>query len=102
MPRHAAALMAAVPFGADGSDSPPLPPAQLLLCKLRTDLACIGARNAILYARCAARLDRQHRSSLQAFATDARRASRPSTLARAASLPNLVATGSCTPGACSP
>ena len=64
-------VLAPIPFrGGDTtvpSPPPPPPPPSTFHCKLRADLACIGARNAALYSRCALRLDALQRCGMPEF-----------------------------------
>lgn len=96
MPKY---VLAPVPFsdtrGASPPPPPPSPPSPLH-CKLRADLACLGARNAALYSRCAMRLEEMQRRVVHEDAP-----SRASALTRSASLPNLSAALGGTFGACS-
>ena len=85
MPKY---VFSSVPFSkADHSaPPPPTPPPSTFHCKLRADLACIGARNAALYSRCTLRLDELQRLGLPDYPIVH---TRPA-LKRAASWPNLL------------
>ena len=93
MPKY---VLTPVPFSDTRGASPPPPPPSPLHCRLRADLACLGARNAALYSRCAMRLEEMQRCVVHEDAP-----SRANALTRSASLPNLSAALGGTFEACS-